>query len=278
MGVHLIRPIDTITMIGLGMSCYDWIANVYEEFDHLGQGEIWTINAGASCFYHHVVFDMHDEGWVASMNPMYRERVARRRDFLKTHDRPVIMPKADPTIPTSVAYPLGEVIERTKSVYFATGMAYMLALAYCCEVKHLRLFGTDFSYERDRNTHDEQGRACAEYWVGRLVQQGTKLSTSTRTHFMDGHRRSQGHIYGYHERVEMAFPIDGKGNLVPDAHAKFVGPDYVEDKPKPQRKPRVKKPKPVNVVGISTAAGYGETVSQSEAQASVNEAPADAAE
>lgn len=224
MGIRLIRPVETVTMIGMGASVYDWVSNVHDEF--LTNGEIWTINSGAALFRHDYVFDMHTDEWIAKMDEKTKERAIRRREWLVNHDRPIIMPKAKPELPTSITFPLGEVIELTKSVYFATGASYMLALAYVCDVKYLKLFGCDFSYDRNTNTHDEQGRACAEYWIGRLVQRGTKVATPTNSHLMDGFRRSQGLIYGYHERVAMDFPTDEKGGIVQGAHGKFVGPNY----------------------------------------------------
>ncbi len=212
------RPIENLTIIGLGASVYDWIAQIYQDMGDVG--EVWTINAGGVCFRCDVLWDMHSDEWIEQLQPIMRKRVIKRREWLKNYDKPVVMPKAKPEYPTSVTYPLREVIEKTSSVYFGTGMAYMLAMALACEVKRLRMFGCDFSYDRQSNTHDEQGRACCEYWVGRLVGSGCQVGTSTRTHFLDGWNRSKGKIYGYHEPVVMEFPVDG-------GKGKFVAPDYL---------------------------------------------------
>jgi hypothetical protein len=163
---------------------------------------------------------MHTEEWIKNVNPKTVGRIDKRREWFKQHDKPIIMPKASPEFPTSITYPLKEVYERTNSLYFSNGVAYMLAMAYCCDVEQLMMFGCDFSYDRNTNTHDEQGRACCEYWVGRLVEKGCKVGFGSETHFMDSHTRSQGQIYGYHELVTMNFPINGEGK------AKFVSPDY----------------------------------------------------
>lgn len=212
------RKIEKVTIVALGKSIYDWISTTYDNFEGL-EGEVWTINSGAALYRHDVVFDMHTEEWIADLDDQTKGRCLRRREWLKTHDKPIVMPRAMAIYPTSVTYPLREVIERTGSAYFASGIAYLLAMAICCEVKQLKMFGCDFSYDRDTNTHDEQGRACAEYWVGRLVGSGCDVGVSNNTHFMDGFRRSKGEIYGYHEPVTMDFPVKGGKGI-------FVGPNY----------------------------------------------------
>jgi hypothetical protein len=207
-----------LTILGLGASVYDYINLAHRDCANLG--EVWTINAGGVLFRHDVLFDMHTEAWIYGLKASILERVLSRRRRLKTHDKPIYMPQALPDYPTSVTYPLADVIEKTGSCYFSAGLAYLLAMAYCCNVRRLSMWGCDFSYDRDTNSHDEQGRACCEYWVGRLVGIGCAVSHSASTHFMDSRRRSAGRIYGYDEPVRFDFPIEG-------GKGKFVGPDYL---------------------------------------------------
>jgi hypothetical protein len=209
------RKIDTLTIIGLGSSCYDWVQSTHRNFED--QGEIWTINAGGAVFRHDLLWDMHTPEWLSKMD---YHPANKRREWLKSHDKPIVMPKADENYPTSMTFPLRTAIEKTNSVYFATGIAYMFAWAYVCDVKRLRLFGCDFSYDRNTNTHDEQGRACCEYWVGRLIEKGTRVEVTANTHFLDMLTRSQGKIYGYNDPVVFDHPIDGGRGI-------FIGPDYV---------------------------------------------------
>lgn len=213
--ISLPRKIPKVTLVGLGASVYDWITFTYADFPD--QGEIWTINAGGPIFRHDILWDMHSLKWLTDRKI---ERALKRHEYLKKHDKPIMMPKYDPEIPMSVTFPLKEIIEKTNSAYFSCGAAYPLAMAYCCDVEILRIFGFDFSYERDTNTHDEQGRACAEYWIGRLVQKGVRIEVTNNTHFLDMKTRSTGQIYGYDEPLQFDFPINGgKGT--------FVGPDYI---------------------------------------------------
>lgn len=209
------RKIDRLTIVGLGKSVYDYVVAAYEY--NVDLGEVWTINAGASIFRHDIAFDMHTDEYVAASPE--KEKILRRREKLKRHDKPIYMPKASAEYPTSLTYPLREIIGKTGSSYFSNGMAYMIAMALVCEAKEVTFFGCDFSYARDKNSHDEQGRACCEYWVGRLVGTGCKVGHSLNTHFMDMHSRSKGKIYGYHEPVQFDFPVEGGKGV-------FVGPDY----------------------------------------------------
>jgi hypothetical protein len=215
-------PIDTLTIVGLGVSVYDWVRCNHAQFNY--EGTVWTVNAGAVTFRHDLVFDMHEPKWLEAMeqkDPKGFSRISRRREWLKKHDKPIIMPRHRPEWPTSLTYPLRRVVEETHSCYFATGVAYMLAAAKICKVKTLKLFGCDFSYCRDTNTHDEQGRACCEYWLGRIIESGTRVEVTTNTHLLDMITRSQGRIYGYDEQVTFEFPNTG-------GMGRFIGPDYVE--------------------------------------------------
>jgi hypothetical protein len=216
---YALRPLDTVTLVALGKSSYDWVRHTHKDFLE-APGEVWTINAGCAVFRHDVCWDTHTKEWLEERKDKLAH-VLRRREWMKTHDKPIVMARRDPEIPTSLTYPLRAVIEATHSYYFSGGMSYPLAYAHACKVKRFRLFGADFSYDRDRNTHDEQGRACAEYWIGRMVEAGVRVEYPLSTHFMDMHRRSGGHIYGYHEPVEVELP-DGGGS------GRFIGPDYVD--------------------------------------------------
>src|SRR5262245_6631490 len=128
-----------LTLLGLGRSIYDWISQTHDNFEELDT--VWVINAGCGLFRHDVVFDMHTDEWIDRLDDKTKKRADNRREWLKNHDKPIIMPRKHPDYPTSVGYPLGEVIEKTGSCYFASGLAYPMALAFLYEVKQIKLFG-----------------------------------------------------------------------------------------------------------------------------------------
>ena len=217
------RRSDIITFVGLGASCYDWVAFSYRNFAK-EDNQIWTINSGVKLFQHDVCFDIHTPEWLKEQAERKQNANAApvaRREWMQHHDRPIVLAQRDPLIPTSLTFPLKSVIERTNSAYFTTGLSYMFACVWIVKPRILRLFGCDFTYDREVATHDEPGRACCEYWVGRIIERGTKIETSNSTHFLDMKMRSTGHLYGYHEPA--MFSVDPANKQLPPV---FVSPDY----------------------------------------------------
>lgn len=212
------RPIDKLIILGLGRTVHDRISQVYATYEDL-DWEVWTINAGGLLFRHDVLWDMHTDAYVETLKPETRALVHRRREALKAYDRPIMMPKAHPDLPTSVTFPLREVVECTGSTFFANGLSYLLAMALCCHVKRLQMYGCDLAYRDDH--HPKQGLACCEYWIGRLVGAGCHVGSSPNGHFANGWRRGSGAIYGYDEPVRFEYSIGGD-------KPKFVGPDYAD--------------------------------------------------
>lgn len=211
----------SVALIALGKSCYNWVQLNHQNLSYTDVDEVWTINSGGITFRHDLVWDMHDSAWIDGM--LKNHHVKKRRECFVSHDKPIVMPRSSPEFPTSLTFPLRQAIEVTNSCYFSTGLAYPLAWAYVLrkigELETLKLHGCDFSYDRNTNTHDEQGRACAEYWVGRLIEAGVRIEVTSDSHFLDMLTRCKGRIYGYSEPVIFEFPVDGgKGN--------FISPDY----------------------------------------------------
>jgi hypothetical protein len=199
---------DTITIVCCGPSVYDWVNYCSREFPT--DDQIWTVNVGARLFHHHVCFDMHDDEWLSKMDT---DRIFRRREWMKTHDKPIVMPRALPDIPMSRTFPLHRTVRETSSNYFADGTSYMLATAYRLKPKVLRIFGADYSHNRQKSSHGEPGEKCANYWVGRIKESGIQVEMSKNTHFMDHGARAEGFFYGYTERGKWEFDAEGKGTL-----------------------------------------------------------------
>jgi hypothetical protein len=190
-------PLEAVTILGLGESAHDWVNFTHETFDRPPDHQIWTINAGVGLFYHDMCFDMHTEEYLALVN---HEPANRRREWMKKHDRPIVMAKAVADIPTSFTYPLKHVSGMLNSTYFLTGPAYIFAFALACGVKRMRIYGMDF-------TNDEgdyhPGRACAEFWLGQAVGRGVKVEITSNTDLLGARERKKGTLYGFHEPLVM---------------------------------------------------------------------------
>jgi hypothetical protein len=199
--VFMPRPIADLVILGVGQSSQSWPGLVAKEPGFNGQ--VWTINAGGLAFRHHVVFDMHTEEYVFAQEESKLRRIMERRKWFETHDRPVVMPKALPQYPTSLTYPMKLVADKLKTDYFTNGMAYMLAMAHLCDVKRLFVMGADFLVEKPGDhVVMEDGRACMEYWLGRLVERGCNVLVTDKSPVLGASARSAGsNLYGYHMPV-----------------------------------------------------------------------------
>jgi hypothetical protein len=180
-----------ITIVCMGPSHAEWLQQT--PYGMAQFGEVWTINCGGRFFPHDMLFDMHTNEWL-ERHRLLREKKRRLEYMGRT--KPVVMPYADPDIPCSVAYPLQEVIELTGDDYFACGPSYMLALALVSGCQNLKLYGLDFSAPHGIG-HSERGRACCEYWAGRLIQSGTHVEVAKTSQFMAGADRTLHKLYGY---------------------------------------------------------------------------------
>lgn len=208
--VFLPRPITELVVLGVGQSCQSWASFMAERPGW--NGEVWTINAGGLAFRHDVVFDMHTEEYIFSENEGKLERILERRKWFETHDKPVVMPKALPQYPTSMTYPLKLAIQLLRTDYFANGMAYMLAMAHLCDVKQLFVFGADFLADKpDGRQFIEDGRACVEYWMGRLAEKGCQVWVTEKSPVLGASTRIKREVYGYHAPLDQIPDYAGVG-------------------------------------------------------------------
>ena len=181
--LSVLEPRDKVAILGLGATSSVWCALAH---DPMRQGaEVWTLNAGLVTFQHDLGFDMHSDAYIEKMG--IQERVAARREWLKTHSKPVLMSAQDDRYPTSVAYPIEEVLSKTGVRAFDGTLSYMLALALVRDVKTLLMFGVDFS-------DTEVGKLGTIYWLGRLQARGVTVVLPSPSELSDILYREQ--LYG----------------------------------------------------------------------------------
>lgn len=192
-----------IAMVGMGLTCIQF---VQDQFGFGGwkknpDDEIWAIGPAAYAFRADMCWEMHSLNNIQRVwKKEYME--GHGENYLKNLDMPVIMPRAYSEIPTSLEYPLQEVVSYTQETYFMHTFAYMLAYAETCETEELWFYGVDFNYA-GTNLTAELRRACAEYWMGRLRVKGCKLYFPPQSSLLEiAERRSNG-IYGYEEHQPM---------------------------------------------------------------------------
>lgn len=198
------RP-KKVAIVALGRSCGAFLqevmqtANMKDPFD-----EIWTVNRGFRHIKHDKLFVMDDLKWLEEIkDPTYAE-------FLRNHDRPIITSTRYDDYPTSVEYPIDDVLQAIgDDVFCVNTVAYMVAYALSIGVKHMAIYGADFAYPNG-NFAESGGQAVA-YLLGMAgkfqatfqLPQGTTLLYAHKTTMgAGGHMYRQ--RYGYHRLEELA--------------------------------------------------------------------------
>jgi len=124
--------------------------------------------------------------------------------LLKDHQKPIVPSKVYPEFPTSVRYPIEEVVKKINDEYFMNTIAYAIGYAMLIGVKEIDLYGCDFTYP---NRHEaESGSMNVAYLLGRAESFGMTFRISSQSTLlsaneclnMDGMVRRN--LYGYAEQ------------------------------------------------------------------------------
>lgn len=193
---------DHVTILGLGPS-----VSVYLEMTKRlgGRGaysnEVWGINAIGDVIRCDRIFHM-DDVRVQEMRAEARPagNIAAMLPWLRTHPGPIYTSVVRDGYPGLIAFPLEDVLNGTResnggAPYFNNTAAYAIAYAIHIGVKHISLFGIDFTLP---NSHSaEQGRACCEFWLGIAAARGIEISVPGQTSLLDGCASDRDRLYGY---------------------------------------------------------------------------------
>lgn len=196
----------TVAIVAMGPSRNDYL----EECVH-GSGrfsvadETWAINAMAGAI-------QHDRAIIMDAIP-YFSKVAREvdahqgyADWLHPHPGPIYTQRHYEGFPGTIAYPLEAVLNDLRYAYFNNTCAYAVALAIHFGVKHMRLYGMDFTYADNRG-FAEAGRACVEYWLAVAIHRKIKVTIARSSTLMD--QQTGRALYGWSVPPVLDFK-DGK--------------------------------------------------------------------
>ena len=146
--------------------------------------ETWAINALGDVFACDRVFHMDDvriQQVRADAQPA--SNIAGMLRWLKTHPGPVYTSRPHEDYPGLVRYPLEDVINDLRCVYFNNTAAYAMALAIHLRVAQVSLWGCDYTYPNAH--HAEKGRACLEFWCGFARARGIGVDLPETSSLMD---------------------------------------------------------------------------------------------
>lgn len=119
-------------------------------------------------------FDMHNAEFSKAYGKAAGIGDAQHEWLSVVHPFPVYMLDAEERYPSSVSYPVLDVIQEAGRDYFTSTVAYMLAMAFALtdEVGEVALFGIDLVHDTEYGNQ----RPCAEYWIGRLESAGVRVT------------------------------------------------------------------------------------------------------
>ena len=214
------RNPERIAIVGLGPTQSDWHNAHVQYTPPLAEvDEVWTVNKGFRTVRCDLVFIMDDLVEEARISPRYGDDIA-------ACPVPVITSTVDAPVrkrwPNVLQYPLDDVLKfwgaqlvatRTREnqvnggvalqtalnecAYFNNSIPYMLAYAGLIGVRHITMFGCDYTFPG--TAVREADRANAEYWAAALqFGLGVTFTFSPRTTFLS--RDKWRTFYGFNGR------------------------------------------------------------------------------
>jgi len=201
---------ETVALVAMGASRENYFSEAMRAGGRFGiADETWVVNKLGSVMDHDIVFRMDDLrsprqcnlGRGANKDPDCTVHDTQT-DWMKTHNKPIITSTAYPEFPTSIEYPLEEVINTIGYSYFLTTPAYAAAFAIHIGVKHLKLYGCDYVYPGNIY-QGEQGRANLEFILGIGMMKGVLIYIAPSSTLLGTHLDIQEHLYGYEHIIEV---------------------------------------------------------------------------
>lgn len=107
---------------------------------------------------------------------------------------PIIMPDEYEHLPTSIKFPLDEIMKEFDTDYFMTGIAFMLAYAAHLGYKQIDCYGINM---RGADEKYKNARACVEYWIAKAEGKGIKVNMYGK--YCDCLKTFDRRIYGFND-------------------------------------------------------------------------------
>lgn len=186
-----------VAIVAMGPSHRDYMSECIQKSSRWRVAdETWAINAMAGIIEHDRSFIMDDLRYFQKQ-ARGAAHLAGYQDWLTKPSRPPIYTSAvHAEFPSSVEFPLKEVVEHLGFAYFNTTVAYAVAYAIHLGVREMRLYGMDFT-DKNNKAFSEAGRSCVEHWLRDARWRGIKVSIAQNSSLMD--TATGRALYGYSE-------------------------------------------------------------------------------
>jgi hypothetical protein len=172
-----------VALVALGHSCTNYMELAF------GAGgrkriwdETWGVNAAGDVIQCDRIFHMDDMRIQEARAEAGNEKIKTMLEWMKTTSTPIITSRKYDEYPSSVEYPLEEVVNHLGSTYFNNTVPYAIAYAAHIGVKDLFCYGVDYAFP----SAFETGRGCAEYWVRAAQERGCQVHVGLGSNLMDG--------------------------------------------------------------------------------------------
>lgn len=187
----------TVAIVAMGRSHQDYMELCLRQSSRLKVAdETWAINAMAGVIDHDRAFIMDALPYFAKASREENPALDGYKDWLHRHPGPIYTQRVYEGFPGSVEYPLLDVLNVINVPYLNTTVAYAIAYAIYLQVKHLKIFGCDFTYGPNNRGFAEAGRACVEFWIRDCAWRGMKVDIADTSCLCD-HSLGRPSLYGY---------------------------------------------------------------------------------
>ena len=198
----------TVAIVAMGPSYKDYIADCIKKSGRFQVAdETWAINAMGGIIEHDRLFVMDDLPYFAKAARTENPALVGYKDWLHKHPGPIYAQKSYKDFPGAVKYPLEDVLNVIQYPYINNTTAYALCYAIYLGVKHIKLYGMDFTYANNRG-FAEAGRACIEHWIRDACWRGIKVTIAESSTLMDQFKNRE--LYGYSKQPTITKDKDGK--------------------------------------------------------------------
>jgi len=182
----------TVAIVAMGPSSDDYTKDCISVSGRRGVAdETWAINAMANIIDHDRAIIMDDLEYFEMSGREHKHLAGYT--WLKDHPGPIYTSRATEKYKGSVQFPLQEMLDKLGYSYFNNTCAYAVGLAMLMGVRHMKLYGLDFTNSDGRMV--EGGRGCVEFWLARATANGIKVTIAPSSTLCDQHIGRR--LYGY---------------------------------------------------------------------------------
>jgi hypothetical protein len=158
--------------------------------------DVWGINSIDDESKIDVLFNIHGDHVIRGRFEDGQAGCMKYQDMSK----PIVMQHEWDEYPSSVRFPISEMVRHFGSTYTANTIPYMIWLGWWLGYTAMHFYGVDYwNALRVESLHE---RPCTEYWMGRYEQSGGMIKVPPESHLLTGFNNPR-EMYGYEVNPQM---------------------------------------------------------------------------